>query len=417
MHHVHSSNDLPNTFMPAPTRADSPFSPHAECLNASSMQGNILDDISHRRYNPLRGSWVLVSPHRTKRPWQGQQEEPSKNVLPQYDPSCYLCPRNKRAQGDTNPDYERTFVFVNDYSAVKEEQAGYHPPKESGTLASRLLRAESTQGKCYVITFSPAHNLTLADMPPQDILPVIDTWTKIYTSHLDPHSPLAKAANFNALPNGTSIEVPKDQYRYMQIFENKGAAMGCSNPHPHGQVWTTTSLPEEPSLELQNLKQYRKDQNGSHLLVDYAKLESETGERTVFENESFWAGCPWWATWPFEIMVIAKSHKRALVDFSQTEKEDLAETIAEITRRYDNLFETNFPYSMGLHQAPLTGTDEEIESSHFHIHFYPPLLRSATVRKFLVGYEMMAEPQRDITPEQAAKRLRGCGGELYRKKL
>ncbi|KAM3420234.1 Galactose-1-phosphate uridylyltransferase [Cercospora zeina] len=379
------------------------------------MPDTILDDISHRRYNLLRGSWVLVSPHRTKRPWQGAQEEASKNTLPEYDPACYLCPRNKRAQGDSNPDYDSTFVFVNDYSAVKEQQAEYDAPTENGTLASRLLKAESVTGKCYVITFSPSHNLTLADMPPQDIMPVIDTWTKIYTAHLDPQSPLAKMAH--QVPNGTAIEQPRDHYRYMQIFENKGAAMGCSNPHPHGQVWTTTSLPEEPSLELHNMQQYRRDQKGSHMLVDYAQLESETGERTVFENRSFWAGCPWWATWPFEVMVIAKSHKRALVDFDPSGKADLAQVLSEVTRRYDNLFETNFPYSMGIHQAPLTGTDEEIEASHFHIHFYPPLLRSATVRKFLVGYELMAEPQRDITPEQAAKRLRDCGGELYRKKL
>jgi UDPglucose--hexose-1-phosphate uridylyltransferase len=307
-------------------------------------------------------------------------------------------------------------------------------------IASRLLRAESTTGKCYVITFSPAHNLTLADMPSRDILPIIETWTKIYTAHLDRNSPLYRACELNSLPNGVAIEAPRQQYRYMQIFENKGSAMGCSNPHPHGQIWTTTSLPEEPSLELQNLLRYRQEQGGSHLLVDYAQLESEKGERTVYENRSFWAGCPWWATWPFEIMVIAKTHKRALVDFDQTEREDLADALAEVTRRYDNLFETNFPYSefelrrsrvadldqitltltiagMGLHQAPLTGSDEEVEASHFHIHFYPPLLRSATVRKFLVGYEMMAEPQRDITPEQAAKRLRDCGGELYRKKL
>lgn len=180
-------------------------------------------------------------------------------------------------------------------------------------------------------------------MPPQDIMPVIETWTKIYIAHLDPQSPLAQIAE--QTPNGTAIEQPRDQYRYMQIFENKGAAMGCSNPHPHGQVWTTTSLPEEPTLELQNMQQYRRDQKGSHMLVDYAQLECEKGERTVFENRSFWAGCPWWATWPFEVMVIAKSHKRALVDFDQSEKEDLAEVLSEVTRRYDNLFETNFPYS------------------------------------------------------------------------
>lgn len=206
-----------------------------------------------------------------------------------------------------------------------------------------MLRAEGTTGKCYVITFSPEHNITLADMPPNAIMPVIDTWTKIYISHLDPRSSLLGAAGEIANSNG-AIE-PSQQFRYMQIFENKGSAMGCSNPHPHGQVWATTSLPEEPSLELQNLQQYRKDNRGSHMLVDYAQLESEQGERTVFENRSFWAGCPWWATWPFEIMVIAKSHKRALVDFSQHEKEDLAEVIAEVTRRYDNLFETSFPYS------------------------------------------------------------------------
>lgn len=193
--------------------------------------------------------------------------------------------------------------------------------------------------------------------------------------------------------------------------------MGCSNPHPHCQVWTTTGMPEEPGLELEHLKEYRKNHEGSHLLVDYAKLESEKKERVVFENTKFLALCPWWATWPFEVMIISKEHRRALVDFQEPEQRALAEAIAEVTRRYDNLFETQFPYSMGLHQAPLEGTGEEIEASHFHIHFYPPLLRSATVRKFLVGYEMMAEPQRDITPEQAAARLRDCGGELYRKKL
>ncbi|KAK5721965.1 galactose-1-phosphate uridyl transferase [Elasticomyces elasticus] len=288
-------------------------------------------------------------------------------------------------------------------------------------LATRLFKAESTTGKCYVITFSPEHNVTLADMPASAIVPVIETWTKLYTSHLDPHSPLATVAKPTTMPpsgiNGHLLEQPKQQYRYMQIFENKGQAMGCSNPHPHGQIWTTTSLPEEPEVELSNLKQYRREQGGSNLLQDYAELESEKGERTVFENASFWAGCPWWGTWPFEIMVIAKEHKRALVDFDQQNTEDLAEVIAEITRRYDNLFETSFPYSMGVHQAPLSGTKEEIEASHFHMHFYPPLLRSATVRKFLVGYEMMAEPQRDITPEQAAKRLRDCDGPLYRTRI
>lgn len=276
-------------------------------------------------------------------------------------------------------------------------------------------------------------------MPAHDILPVIETWTKLYTSHIDPHSPLVHVSKPTHLPpattNGHLVDHPKQQYRYMQIFENKGSAMGCSNPHPHGQIWATTSLPEEPEIEIRHLAQYRREQGGAHMLEDYARLETEKGERTVFENDSFWAGCPWWGTWPFEIMVVPRAHKRALVDLFPKEKEDLAEVISEITRRYDNLFETSFPYSkfcrvcslvdlstdnfsgMGIHQAPLSGTDEEIECSHLHLHFYPPLLRSATVRKFLVGYEMMAEPQRDITPEQAAKRLRDCGGELYRRRL
>jgi UDPglucose--hexose-1-phosphate uridylyltransferase len=203
----------------------------------------------------------------------------------------------------------------------------------------------------------------------------------------------------------------------MQIFENKGTTMGCSNPHPHGQVWTTTSLPEEPGLETVQLQKYRHEREGAHMLVDYAALESEQKERVVYENRSFLVVCPYWAVWPFETMIVSKQHKRALVDFDETERSELAEAIADITRRYDNLFETQFPYSMGLHQAPLEGTEEEIEASHFHIHFYPPLLRSATVRKFQVGYEMLAEPQRDITAEQAAERLRNCGGELYRRKL
>ena len=259
-------------------------------------------------------------------------------------------------------------------------------------------------------------------MTPAEIVPVIETWTEIYTAHLSPSSPLAKVSQPTHLPpsSETSRYTPSSQYRYMQIFENKGAAMGCSNPHPHGQIWTTTGLPEEPTYELHNLQKYHREQGGSHMLLDYARLELSLGssERLIFSNTTFLVVCPYWGVWPFETLILAHSrHIRALPDLTSAERTDLAEAITEVTRRYDNLFETHFPYSMGIHQAPLEGTGKEIETSSLHLHFYPPLLRSASVKKFLVGYEMMAEPQRDITPEQAAERLRKCGGVLYRKRL
>ena len=242
----------------------------------------------------------------------------------------------------------------------------------------------------------------------------------MYTAHLSPSSPLvANTGPVTMAPvsehSSTVSMRPNTQYCYMQIFENKGAAMGCSNPHPHGQVWVTSSLPEEPAAELEQLKKYRRQQGGSHMLEDYAKVEAKKQERTVFRNDNFIVLCPWWAIWPFETMIIPFRHMRALTDLTSKERRDFAEVLAEVTKRYDNLFETQFPYSMGIHQAPLTGTDEEIEASYLHVHFYPPLLRSRTVRKFLVGYEMLGEPQRDITAEVAASRLRSCGGELYRK--
>ncbi|CCE26785.1 probable galactose-1-phosphate uridylyltransferase [Claviceps purpurea 20.1] len=382
------------------------------------MPDKILDDISHRRYNPLTDSWLLVSPHRTKRPWQGAQETAAANTLPEYDPKCYLCPGNSRAAGETNPKYEKTFAFVNDYSAVKEQQPGYEQDAKPNDLESMLLRAQSVTGVCYVLTFSPQHNLTLADMPAPEILPVIEHWTQIYANHVAASNPLAKlACNLNiALPKDAA-PVPNAEYRYMQIFENKGSAMGCSNPHPHCQVWTTSTMPKEPEQELTQMTKYRAENQGRHLLGDYVKLELAKEERVVWQNNSFVVVCPWWALWPFEVLVLPKRHIRCLIDFKAEERHELAEAIQEVTRRYDNLFECSFPYSSGIHQAPLSGTEEEMENSYFHMHFYPPLLRSATVKKWLVGYELMAEPQRDITPEQAAARLRDCGGELYRKSL
>ena len=231
-----------------------------------------------------------------------------------------------------------------------EEQADYQPDSKNGSLASRLLRAEAVTGKCYVICFSPSHNLTLADMSPTQIVPIIETWTNIYAAHLDPKSVLAKLAATMPIPalSQGALSPPSAQYRYMQIFENKGSAMGCSNPHPHGQVWTTTSLPEEPALELQQLIKYRSEHSGAHMLVDYSALESQEKTRTVFENEGFWAGVPYWGVWPFEILLTSKQHKRSLVDFTKEERAQLAECIAEVTRRYDNLFETQFPYSMSM---------------------------------------------------------------------
>ncbi|KAJ3522833.1 hypothetical protein NM208_g12696 [Fusarium decemcellulare] len=381
------------------------------------MPDQILDDISHRRYNPLTDSWLLVSPHRTKRPWQGQQEAAVAGSLPEYDPKCYLCPRNTRAAGGQNPDYDKTFAFVNDYSAVKAEQPDYDAKPSSEGLESLLLQAQGVKGVCHVITFSPKHHVTLADMPPVDIVPVIEHWTRIYANHLAASNPLAREAeNLDISVPKDATPVPNEEYRYMQIFENKGAAMGCSNPHPHCQVWTTSTMPEEPGKELVQMTKYRKQQ-GRHLLGDYVELELAKEERVVWQNKSFVIVCPWWAVWPFEVLILPKRHIRSLVDMNPDERLGFAEAIQEVTRRYDNLFECNFPYSSGLHQAPLDGTEEEVNNAYFHMHFYPPLLRSATVKKFLVGYELLAEPQRDITPEQATLRLRDCGGELYRKHL
>ncbi|KAK5991340.1 Galactose-1-phosphate uridylyltransferase [Cladobotryum mycophilum] len=379
------------------------------------MSDQILDDISHRRYNPLTDEWVLVSPHRTKRPWQGQQEAAVEENLPDHDPKCYLCPGNTRASGDQNPDYQKTHAFVNDYSALVEQQPDYVAEESSDKPEARLLRAMGAKGRCYVVMFTPKHNITIADMQPKELVPTIDLWTRIYANHLSESNPLhALAKDLDVSVTKEDAPVPPYDLQYMQIFENKGAVMGCSNPHPHGQIWTSSYVPEEIQKELVQMTAYRKKYDGKHLLADYVELELSKGERVVWQNDVFAVICPWWAVWPFEVIIIPKRYIRSLVDFKKEERLQFAEAIQEVARRYDNLFQCRFPYSAGIHQAPLKGTQEEIENSYFHMHFYPPLLRSATVKKFLVGFELLAEPQRDITPEQATTRLQNCGGQLYR---
>lgn len=341
---------------------------------------------SHRRLNPLTNSYVICSPHRAKRPWQGAKEDIKKTKPIVHDPQCYLCPGNIRAKGDINPSYTSTYVFLNDYPAIREEQPDYHESDSRSTdLEKRLLKTEGVRGKCYVICFSPNHSLTIPLMPVSDVKNIVDTWQSLY----------------NDLKSQKDCKV---RLKYLQIFENKGYAMGCSNPHPHGQAWCLDTIPTEVSCELHNMTNYMK-QFGSHLLGDYVKLEIEKKDRVILQNDSFIVVVPYWALWPFETLVIAKTHLKSLSDFSEKQKEDLAIILKKLTTKYDNLFLTNFPYSMGLHQAPLNGTKEEIENSWFHIHYYPPLLRSATVKKFCVGFEMLGEAQRDITSEQAASML------------
>lgn len=339
----------------------------------------------HRRYNPLTGEWVLVSPHRTKRPWQGQVEKSPPETRPQYDPTCYLCPGNERAGGVRNPMYESTFIFTNDFAALLPDtpQAGQSPHP--------LLQTESQQGACRVICFSPRHDLTLPEMELPDIRHVIDVW----------------AGQITGLGQN---------YGWVQVFENKGAIMGCSNPHPHGQVWAQTTLPNEPAKEERRQRAYF-DAHGRPLLVDYANLEIGRMERVVIENEYWLAVVPYWAVWPFEILLLPRRHALHLPDLTDTERNALADILKRLLTRYDNLFETSFPYSMGWHGAPTGPSAEKTEEYphwQLHAHFYPPLLRSATVKKFMVGYEMLAEAQRDLTAEQAAERLRALPETHYK---
>jgi UDPglucose--hexose-1-phosphate uridylyltransferase len=329
----------------------------------------------HRRWNPLRRSWVMVSPHRTQRPWQGEVSKTAAPASLTYDPECYLCPGNKRAGGEVNPPYDGVFSFVNDYAAVLPI-----PPARVDATDSPLLAAEPVQGICKVLCFHPDHSLTLAKMQRPDIRRVVDAWA-----------------------SETEEIAAIDWIHHIQIFENRGAMMGASNPHPHCQIWATSHIPDEPALETEAQQAYIAEK-GSCLLCDYLAAERASGDRVIVENDHFTAIVPWWAVWPFETMILSRRHLGMLPQLTGDERDALADILKRLTTRYDNLFDVSFPYTMGFHQSPVDGNAHP--EWHFHAHFYPPLLRSATVRKFMVGFEMLGMPQRDITPEDAAARLR-----------
>jgi len=349
------------------------------------MRNFDINEDPHRRYNPLINEWVLVSPHRAKRPWQGQNETISTVKLPKYDATCYLCPGNVRANGVNNPDYESSFVFENDFAAMKQDEIMYEDD-----IKLTFFKAQPERGISRVVCFSPRHDLTLPEMEIEGIENIIRTWQKEYTD----------LGNI-------------DYINHVQIFENKGSVMGCSNPHPHGQIWAQSSLPTQVEKTQNNLKSYFT-KNSRNLLQDYLKAELVKEDRIVIENEYFVALVPFWAIWPYETMIISKRHITKITDFTPEEVTSYAVTLKQLTTKYDNLFSTSFPYSSGIHQAPTDG--EAHEEWQFHMHFYPPLLRSATVKKFMVGYEMMGESQRDITPEKSAAILREQSDIHYKNK-
>jgi UDPglucose--hexose-1-phosphate uridylyltransferase len=334
----------------------------------------------HRRYNPLRGQWVLVSPQRTQRPWQGQTNKPAPPPKIAYDPTCYLCPGNPRAGGAHTPAYTGVYAFDNDYPALLPPEPATTPPPETNSL----LIAEPESGRCRVICFDPNHSLTLSNMPVESIVNVINVW-------IEETEQLGSDPTIN----------------YVTIFENRGAMMGSSNPHPHCQIWATAHIPDEPAAEGAQQLIYT-EQHGRTLLADYLAQELTAKTRIVCQNSEFVAVVPYWAVWPFETIVIPRRHAASFTDLTPTQTHGLAEILKQLTTIYDKLFDTSFPYTMGFHQRPTDGQPHPEWT--FHAHFYPPLLRSAEIRKFMVGFEMLGMPQRDITPEKAAEMLRSAAG-------
>jgi UDPglucose--hexose-1-phosphate uridylyltransferase len=336
----------------------------------------ILLQSPHRRWNPLKAEWVLVSPHRTQRPWQGQTEEIATASVPQYDPACYLCPGNPRAGGEQTPQYDGTFVFTNDYAALMPDAPKVHEDVDG------LLKAETERGTCRVLCFSPRHDLTLATMDVPSIRGVVDVWAQ-------------QEAELSARP----------EIGYVQIFENRGAMMGASNPHPHGQIWATEHVPNDPAAETRAQAEYFARQ-GEPLLAAYLRVELQQKERIVAENDAWVAVVPFWAVWPFETLLLPREHATSMSGLTPPQREGLAGMLKQVTAGYNRVFNAPFPYSMGFHGAPCDG--EAHPEWQLHAHFYPPLLRSATVRKFMVGFELLGSPQRDITPESAATTLRAA---------